>query len=456
MLNSSRSLADHHLANKLSAPRANWLFGHLFQFAQDPLAFLDHCARNYGDIVPLQLGPDHWVLLNHPDCIEEAFVRQNRVFMRKGRLFRQATKPLLGNGLFMSEGKFYQRQRELVQPAFHKQMITTYAEVMATETNTTISQWQNHQNRDVYQDYVDITRSIISKTMLGVGLDAEAAAAVTRALDVTIQHFKAHIDHPLHIPDWFPTPHNLRLHGALRQLDQVIEQILEQRRSSREDQANFLDLLLQAQAEGEGMTQQQLRDETINIFLAGHETTAIALTWTSWLLAQHPTVEAQLVEELQTVLQGRTPTLADLPQLRYTEAVVLETLRLYPPVWALGRVALEDTEVAGYMIPKGTNVLASQWSAHRNPQYFPEPEVFNPSRWMNNLAKEVPLGAYFPFSLGGRICLGKAFGMMELVLLLATIAQKFQLTLAPNCRVELLPSLTLRPKYGMQMIVTSR
>jgi cytochrome P450 len=438
------------------APIGNPLFGHLLQFVQDPLNFVSHCAQNYGEIVPLRFGSVPLLLLNHPDCIEDAFVRQNRTFMRKGRIFKTIAQPLLGNGLFLSEGKFYQRQRDLVQPAFHKQMIGTYAEVMTDDTNEAIATWKHGETRDIYQDYVYITRSIISKTMLGVGLSPESANAVTTALDAMTEHFKTRLDHLLLVPDWMPTSDNLHFRQSLRQLDRVVDQILEQRSSSINHQANFLDLLLQAQGETEHMSRQQLRDETINIFLAGHETTAIALTWTSWLLSQHPAVEAQLVEELQTVLQGRSPSIADLPLLRYTEAIVLETLRLYPPVWAVGRVALEDTRIAGQAISKGTGVLACQWSAHRNPSYFPEPEIFNPNRWMNGLAKQLPLGGYFPFSLGGRICLGKAFGMIELVLLLATIAQKYRLTLAPNFQVELFPSLTLRPKQGMQMIISQR
>lgn len=455
MFRNFQSTTENSLITDKSPPRERWFFGHLLQAVRDPLGFFNY-AREYGDIVPSRVGWTRVLLLNHPNYIEEVFSQQNRVFMRKGHFLCNNSKLLLGNGLFLSEGKFYHHQRKLAQPAFHKQMIASYGEVMVEETNHVIATWLDGQERDVYKEFISITMSIIGKTMLDNELDAVAANNVTAALDATMNRFVNRMNALFLVPNWLLTPSHLRFRKAVKQLDQIVYDIINQHSTSEENQGTFLDLLLYAQKEGSQITLQQLRDEVINIFLAGHETTAIALTWISFLLSQHPLVEAKLIEELQTVLSGRTPTVADLPQLRYTETIALEALRLYPPVWLLERVALEDTEIAGYPVPKGTWVFASQWSAHRNPDFFPEPEKFNPSRWEDGLAKRLPLGAYFPFGLGGRSCIGKDFGMMELVLLIATIFQNFQLKLVPGHPVEILPSLTLRPKHGMKMLLTRR
>lgn len=437
-----------------SAPKGHWLLGHWWQILQDPLVFFSNCAAEYGAIVPLRLGPRQILFLNHPDCIEEAFSRQNRVFVRKSPSFRKASKLLLGNGLFLSEGKFYHRQRELVQPAFHQQIVNSYGEVMIAETNATTSHWQDGQ-RDVYEDFVRITRSIIAKTMLGTSLEDREGDKISAALDALMNHFQANLQTLLLIPDWFPTPENLRFRSAVKQLEQVVYNMIARRSQDEEHQITFLDLLLLAQAKG-SLPPQQLRDEVINIFLAGHETTAIALTWLVFVLEQHPLVESKLVEEVQSLLGDRAVTVNDLPKLPYTEAVVLEALRLYPPVGMMGREALKTTEIAGYPVPKGTIAIACQWTAHRDPAYFPDPEKFDPDRWGDGLVKRLPVSAYFPFSLGARSCIGKSFGMMELILVLATIIQKFQFKLAPGHPVEVSPRLTLRPKYGMKMLVTRR
>ncbi|KYC43923.1 hypothetical protein WA1_01865 [Scytonema hofmannii PCC 7110] len=431
-------------------------FSHVLQAIKKPLKFFNE-AREYGDILSSRFGWTPVLILNNPNYIEEVFCRKSRVFMRKGHFLHNNSKLLLGNGLFLSEGKFYHHQRKLAQPAFHKQMVTSYGEVMVEETKHAIATWQDGQKRDVYQEFVGITLSIIAKCMLGDELDTVAASKVTAALDATMNRLVKRMNALFLVPNWLPTPSHLRFREAVKQLDQIIYDIIHQRHTSKQDRGNFLDLLLYAQQkDGSKITLQQLRDEVVNIFLAGHETTAIALTWISFLLSQHPLIEAKLIEELQTVLSGRTPTVADLSQLRYTEAIALEALRLYPPVWLLERIALENTEIAGYPVPKGTWLFASPWSAHRNPDFFPEPEKFNPSRWEDSLAKRLPLGAYFPFGMGARNCLGKDFAMMELVLLIATIFQNFQLKLAPEYPVEILPSLTLRPKHGMRMLLTRR
>ena len=443
-------------AQNYASPKGHWLLGHTWPMSRDPLGFLDHCAKDYGNLVPLRFVSIQTVLLNHPDLIEEVFSRKNRLFMRKGYLFHKVGRPLLGNGLFLSEGSFYHHQRDLAKPAFHKHMIDSYAGVMVAETQSLLNTWQSGDVRNVYSDYVKLTQVIIAQTLLGGLLSPIGSGQVTEALDAAMQVFKAEIETLLLLPNRFPTPAKWRFQRALKRLDQVVAGLINARRAKGVNEGNFLDLLLQATDQGDPEnTPQQLRDEVVNLFLAGHETTAIALTWISWLLSQQPAIAHTLSAELQSVLHGRLPTLADLPQMAYTRAVILETLRLYPPVWVMSRVALADTDLAGYPISKGMSVIACQWSAHRNPEYFPEPDRFNPERWLNGLAETLPMGAYFPFSLGARMCLGKAFGMTELTLLLATIAQRFQFQSLPGQQVDLYPTLTLRPKDGMKLFIIS-
>jgi cytochrome P450 len=259
------------------------------------------------------------------------------------------------------------------------------------------------------------------------------------------------------LPESLPIPHNVRSRRVVQQLDAIVYDLIQQRKGSGQDKGDLLSMLLQAKDEdGNSMSDQQLRDEVMTLFLAGHDTTALAMTWTWYLLSQHPEVEAKLVEELQTVLDGRDPTFADLPKLRYADMVVKEAMRLYSPVWAMARVANTDCEIGGYPLKAGNIVMFSQWVMHRDPRYFDSPEVFNPERWADGLAQRLPTYAYFPFSGGPRVCIGKAFAQMEAVLLLATIAQKFHLSLVPGQDLTPWPAFTLRPKHGIKMMLNEQ
>lgn len=300
---------------------------------------------------------------------------------------------------------------------------------------------------------MSLTSQIVSKALFDVDIAGEVEG-VQAALDA-VMDFNAQLSNQYLLPSWVPTPSNVRYQKAIEKLDAIVYGIINQRRTSGKDTGDLLSLLLQVRDEddGTGMTNQQVRDEAMTLFLAGHETTANTMTWTWFLLSQHPQVEAKLQAELQTVLGGRTPTVADLRQLRYTEQVVLEAMRLYPPVWGMSRVALHDCVLGGYDVKAGTTVFVSQWITHRDPRFFEQPEVFNPDRWADNLIKRLPTFAYFPFGGGQHICIGKSFAMMEAILILATLAQKFRLTLQPNHPVVLQPSLTLRPKHGMKMLL---
>jgi cytochrome P450 len=436
-------------------PRGHFLSGHLPELSRDWLGGLTRYAREYGDYVPLRLGPKRAVLLSHPDYVEYVLVTNARNFIKSPAL--RNSRRLLGNGLVTSEGDFWRRQRRLAQPAFHRGRIASYGEVMVAYTERLLAAWPDGAERDFHADMMQLTLEIVAKTLFDADVRG-AAADVGAALAVILERFNARLNSLLFlVPDTLPLPGNQGLLRAAQRLDVLIYDIIARRRASGQDTGDLLSMLLQAQDEdGSQMTDRQLRDEVMTLFLAGHETTAIALSWAQYLLAQHPAVEEQVVAELRAVLGGRAPTVADLPRLRYTEMVVTEALRLYPPAWTVAREALGPCEIGGHEVSRGTILMMSQWVLHRDPRYFEAPEAFRPERWANGLAKELPKYVYFPFGGGPRVCIGSGFAMMEAVLLLATITQQFHVALVPGRPVVPWPSATLRPRDGVPVVVHRR
>ncbi|HEX8199531.1 MAG TPA: cytochrome P450 [Isosphaeraceae bacterium] len=436
-------------------PKGHWLAGNLPQFARDRLGFLTDCARRYGDCVALRLGPKRVLLLSPPDLIEEVLVTQNRRFRKHFALRR--TRRTLGNGLLTSEGDFWRRQRRLAQPAFHRDRLEAYAAVMVALAERMLESWADGQRRDVQADMMRLTLQIVAKTLF----DADVAGAVDEAaaaMETLLACFTARVTKLVPLPEAVPTPVNWRLQRAARRLDRIVYGFVAARRASGADRGDLLSLLLHARDEddGRGMTDRQLRDELMTLFLAGHETTANTLAWAWSLLARHPEAEARLHAELDAVLGDRAPTPADLPRLTYAEHVVTETLRVYPTVWLLGREAIEPWTIGGHPVPRGTTLYMSQWVVHRDPRFFEEPEAFRPERWDDGLARRLPRYAYFPFGGGPRICIGQGFARMEAVLLLATIARRYRLALAPGATVTPLPTMTLRPRDGVSVILSRR
>jgi cytochrome P450 len=435
-------------------PKGTFLLGNLSGFNRDPLGFLTRCARAYGDVVYLRTFNLPVYLVSHPDQIEEVLVTQNRNFIKDKGLRLRPGRRLFGNGLLTSEGEFWIRQRRLAQPAFHRERIAAYGEVMVAYTERMLDEWRAGEARDFHQDMMRLTLEIVAKTLF----DAEAADEadeVSQALEAVQEQFSAQGSLSQLLGNFLPTPSYLRFQKAVKRLDEIIYRIIEQHRGQQT--GDLLSLLLEAQDEdGSQMTDRQLRDEAITLFLAGHETTALALSWTCYLLGQHPAAEEQLVAELEEVLGDRAPGVADLPRLRYTEMIVKEARRLYPPAWGIGREALESCAIGGYRVPAGAQVMMCQWIVHRDPRYFDEPEAFRPERWADDLAKRLPKYAYFPFGGGPRLCIGNSLATMEATLILATIAQQFQLTLLPEHPVTLLPSITLRPKEGVKVRLAER
>jgi cytochrome P450 len=417
------------------------------------MAFLTAISREYGDIVTMSFYKFRVYYVSHPDYIEEVLVNQARKFI-KGRILR-ANKALFGNGLLTSEGDFWLRQRRLAQPAFHRARIAAYGETMVRFTERLIEGWRDGETRDIHAEMMRLTLQIVAKTLFDAEVDGDAQQ-VGHALEA-IMDFNTDFRRLILTPAWLPTLRNVRAALAIRRLNKIIYRIIDQRRAAGGDAGDLLSMLLHAQDEdGSRMTDRQLRDEVITLFLAGHETTALALSWTWWLLAQNPRAEAKLHAELDAVLAGGSPTLEDLPKLRYTDHVISESMRLYPPAWGMARLAIEDAEIGGYRIPKGSGVSLSQWVVHRDARWFESPQEFRPERWEGDLLKRLPRFAYFPFGGGPRQCIGNTFALMEVALLLATIAQKFRVRLVPNHKVEPVASITLRPRHGIRVTLEAR
>jgi cytochrome P450 len=436
-------------------PRQHWLFGNLREFSRDQLGTLTRWAREYGDLVSARFGPRPVVFANHPDLVEEVLVAQHRKFIKHYRL--RKTGRTLGQGLVTSEGELWRGQRKLAQPAFHRERINRYAQFMVECTERMLASWAGGQVRDVHADMMKLTLEIVAKTLFGAEIGSETVEA-SAAMETLERGFIARTGRLIAPPFWFPTPLNIRLQRAVRRLERIIFSIIADRRESGEDRGDLLSMLLHAQDEDSGrrMSDQLLRDEAMTLFMAGHETTANTLGWAWLFLARHPEVEARLHDELERALGGRPPTIADLPRLAYAEHIVTETLRVYPTVWTVGREAIEPIELGGYRIPAGMTIFMPQWVIHRDARWFDDPEVFRPERWADGLMQRIPRYAYFPFGGGPRICIGNNFAMMEATLILATIAQRYRLELASDAVVTLLPSMTLRPARGIEVILTER
>jgi cytochrome P450 len=419
----------------------------------DPLSFMTRAARDYGDIVCLRFFHLRTFLLFHPLQIEDVIVNNARKFI-KGRILR-ANRHLFGNGLLTSEGDFWLRQRRMMQPAFHRNRIANYATTMTDCASRLITTWRDGQLLNLHDAMMRLTLQIVGKTLFHSDVERDAPQ-VGENLH-TLLEYTMDFRRLLITPRWLPTRRNRDAKRAVRELTHIIDRIIQQRRDSRDDAGDLLSLLIHTQDEdGSRMTTQQLRDEALTLFLAGHETTASTLSWTWLLLAQNPRVEEKLHAELDSVLHGRVPSLDDIARLPYTGHVLSESMRLYPPAWAMARLAIEDHELAGYPVPKGTGIAAVTYIVHRDPRWYENPEEFFPERWQGDLLKKIPRFAYFPFGFGPRQCIGNAFALMEATLVLATIAQHFRFTLLPNHPIVPLPSITLRPRHGLHVQLHSR
>ena len=441
-------------------PPGHWLLGHLGGFSASRLDFLVENAKTYGDLYALRFAHRRLLVVNHPDLIEEVLVTRNRQYIKHFAL--RKTKGMLGEGLLTSEGDFWRRQRRLAQPAFHRDKIAALAGLMVDCTERMLQTWSAGQHRDMRDDMTQLTLEIVALCLFGADVSAESAAA-GRAMDELLTDFTRHSLKLVRLPEWVPTGPNRRLRRARNHLNQLLGGIIARRRASGEDRGDLLSMLLRAtddegdgDGKGEAMSDAQLRSEVMTLFAAGHETTANTLAWAWFLLARNPEAEAYLHAEVDAVLGDRPPTFADLPHLRAAEHVINETLRLYPTVWLLGREAIEPTEVGGHPVPVGTTIYMSEWVVHRDERFWPNPLRFDPTRWADDPTRKLPRYAFFPFGGGPRICIGNNFAMMEATLILAAIARRFRVRVAPEAVVTPIPTLTLRLDPGVPVVLESR
>lgn len=435
-------------------PKGTLIGGNARQFFHRRLDFFRDVAAEFGDLATFRFGPRRIFLASHPDLIEQVLVTDAKHYIKHfgARMY----KPVLGNGLVTSEGDFWLRQRRLSQPAFLKQRVQSYAPLMGELTERMLASWRPGTAVDIHFEFSTLTSVIALKTLFDLddpGDRERFTDTLRSAFNVMSNRFR----NPFRLPAWFPTPANLKLKKAVAELNAVVDGFIAQGRARGGNGTDLLSRLLNAQdADGTRMTDRQLREEAMTLYLAGHETTALTLSWSWYLLSQYPEVEEKLVAEWKAVLNGRTPTADDVAHLPYTEAVITEAMRVYPPVYLIGREATTDLELGGYRVKKGYTVFMSQWVSHKDPRYFPEPDSFRPERWEDGLAKRIPKYAYYPFGGGPRVCIGNTFALMEAALILAAVGQRYRFTLNSDAVIDVNPQITLLPKHGVPATLTPR
>lgn len=426
-------------------------------FRRAPLVFLTALAREHGDVAAARLGPRTIVVVSDPELIREILVVRSRDFVKSQAL--QRAKQLLGEGLLTSEGELHLRERRMLQPVFHRERIAAYGSAMTDLAARHRAGWREGQVVDMAAEMMRLTLAVVGRTLFGSDVAGEAeeiSAALTDAMLLMER-----VSNPFApILDRLPLPATRRFHRARALLDATIYRMIDdRRRGGRRDGGDLLSLLLAARDSEDPaarLDDRQLRDEALTLFLAGHETTANALAWTWYLLARAPAVESRLHEELDAVLAGGPASVEDYERLKYTRQVLAESMRLYPPAWTVGRQAVRPLEIGGYAFPARQPVLMAQWVVHRDARWFPEPERFDPDRWLPDREAALPRFAYFPFGGGTRKCIGEGFAWMEAVLVLATLAGGWRARLEPGPPVEPLPLVTLRPRGGIRMKLEPR
>lgn len=440
------------------APGSLPYVGNMLEFGRRPLAFIDKTAA-LGAVVELKMPGRRAFQLQRAEDVAHVLTHTNDQDFAKFDI-PIATIPLtLGEGLFTAKGEAWARQRRMMQPAFHRQRIEAYSTIMVERTAQMLATWKEGETRDLHEEMMKLTLEIVCDALFGADT-SQRSETLGAALNVLVQDFVGRSTNPLQLPPPLPTRRNRQLKQALQTIESQLFAIVNERRAKGELEArtDLLSMLLLAQDdEQSAMSDKQLRDEIVTLFIAGHETTALALAWAFYLLAQHPDVDDALVQEMQQVLGDRTPTLADVANLKAAERVLKESMRLYPPVWSFAnRLVLCDCELSGYHIPKESVIFIHPWTLHRSSEYFSDPLGFHPERWTEEFSKTLPKYAYFPFGAGPRVCISIPFAMLEATLALAMISRQFQLRLVNDKPVELLPSFTLRPKTGIWLKVEKR
>jgi len=440
----------------IPGPHGQPLLGSMFDFQKDRLGFIMRLAREYGAVARYSVAHLTFYQVNHPDGVQRILQANNHNYVR-GALY-DGFRSMVGNGLAISDGDFWLRQRRLMQPVFHRQHIAAFGSQMTEAALDMLARWEPYaasgQPIELTHAITDLTMKIVTRALFSSAV-GDDTGAIGRAITVILEGLAYRFDVPFYPPLGVPTPRNRRFVAAQRLVDQVIYGLIAERRRAPGDRGDLLSLLIQAQDAdtGERMTDKQVYDEVLTLFIAGHETTANLLAWAFYLLSLHTHTQRQVQAEVARVLDGRAPSLADLPQLPYTRSVIDETLRLYPPAWIFNRSAVADDEICGYHIPAGSSVTLSPYVTHRLPEFWTNPEGFDPERFAPELANTRPHFAYFPFGGGPHQCIGQSFALVEAQLILATIVQRYRLNLVPGYVVEPVAAVTLRPRTGLPMTI---
>ncbi|WP_117595471.1 MULTISPECIES: cytochrome P450 [Haloprofundus] len=448
MTSDLRPTTDEHPPGPDGLP----LLGSAIASIRGGLAFSERMAREYGDVVHWEDPAGHVYQLNHPDDIERVLVHNNQNY-EKGDEFQKVLGPLTGNGILNSEGEEWRRNRRLVQPSFHPDRIQVYSEMMTDLTGNVLDEWEDGEAYSIHEEMMELTLRIVTKALFGVDIDEyvdEVEAAIEAFLPATTS-----LPNVL-LPEDVPLPSRRRMANARDTLDRVVDDIIQQKKGSPGDHDVVSMLLAARDEDGEPLSERQIRDEAITLLAAGHETTAVSMTYTAFLLSQHPQIEAKLVAELDRVLGGDLPTMADLPELTYTERIVKESMRLYPPVPRIVRESVDADVLGGYRIPPRSKIMLNQWVVHRDARWYDDPLAFDPERWTDEFERSLPRLAYFPFAAGPRRCIGDRFAMLEARLILAMMYQRFHLELVSDRSIEVIPTVTSRPKEDIVVTVHER
>ena len=437
-------------------PRGKMLFGHFVEYARDPLGFLTSCSKNYGDVVALRLPATRIFLLSDPQHIDQVLSAKIGDFTIHGGMKMRITQKIFGRGLLTSEGNEWQRQRRLTFPLFSHSLIAKYAEIMLAETEQMFSSWKHGEKRDIHEETVALTIKIMLRVLVGGSGESPHVTKLAEGI-ATLKDAFFMRNRSQGFGRIFQLPIKARFKRALRKIDGLTNNIIQERRSSESHQEDLLSVLMSAQdEEGNPITDEQLRGEIKTFLITGHGGPSIVLAWATYLLSQHPEVEAKMLAEINAVIGEHRPAATDLKQLQYTSFVVKETLRLFPPTWFVAREAVRDCEIGDYQVPQGTQLLMSQWVLHRDGRFWDDPEVFKPDRWEANSGKKDPKYAYFPFGGGPRFCIGYAYSEMLSVLVLVMLIKNFHFETAPDQEIEPYPTAALYPRNGIKVTLVKR
>jgi cytochrome P450 len=438
-------------------PRDLPVLGNTHRYSRDPFSFIETLTRSYNGLSTFALGPERTYLVTDPTDIERVLVSEASRFRKAQTMRTGSIDDLLGDGLLMSGGEFWQRQRRRAQPAFAPGRVANFGEEIAGYAETMLDGWNEGDVVAIDPAMARITVKVIVSVMFGTELDDRTTETVQNNLEPLGKMFEPKPAQFL-LPEWVPTPERVEFERAVANLEGVLDSLVRERRGTEDGGMDLLSILLRAQGEVEEVTEELLRDELMTMLLAGHDTTALSLTYTWYLLAQHPDIERRVHDEIDDVLGDEPPTAGDVRDLDLTERVIQEAMRLYPPVYTIFREPSEDVRLGGYEVPEGSLVMLPQWGVHRDPRWYDDPETFNPDRWTNDRVSDRPNYAYFPFGGGPRHCIGKHLSMLEAQMILATVAQNYRLRLAPEQSAELdfAPSLTMHPSEPIRMEVQRR